>query len=382
MATIGSLAVNIVATTDKFVTGLNKAQSGLGRFVSTVGATTTALAGLGAYGFASVVKGAVDAGGELFDLSNKLNITTEALSALDYAANNLGVSTDVMHGALSKMTRKLGEAANGAKAAVAAFQSLGIDFRTLMGIPVDQQFLAIVNAINNLPGAEKQAAAAAAIFGKSAAELNAIIKAGSEELVRFGDEAARSGAIVSTETAAALDDASDSINNMNTTWGALKLNLVGTFAPAITAAMWGINKAMHAVRATFHAVQTAILFGMENVVRGVNMAINAINVLLPKSMEVSTQFTQQLQESLAIARKAAGGKWVQDVQAATGMGGATGPLKTPAAAPAAQAQPEVAKNTAKMVNLLEQQNTLLFNQNMRDRLRGDTGAQLAALGMR
>lgn len=367
MATIGNLQVNIVATTDKFITGLNQAQTGLGRFVKKIGTVHNAVVGLGAVAFASLVKSTLDAGGALFDLAQKLNISTEALGALDYAAQQLGVSTNAMHNSLSILTRKLGEAQTGSKSARQAFANLGIDFQQLLGLPVEQQFLGIVDALNKIPGAEQRASAAAAIFGKSSKEMTALIAAGSTEISRFGDEAAKAGILVSTETAAAMDNASDSIARFQQAWAGLKMNIVGDYAPEIELALDGIGMSITALRAGFVLGQGAIVTGAEMIVRVLRSVVQSINMLLPKSMEFSTQLMDTLVDEFANKRRALR----QNLDDITLGREGQGPLQAPA--PTSADQKQVARNTATTNDKLDE---LIREQ------RANRGATLAPAGVR
>jgi hypothetical protein len=285
VATIGSLAVNIVATTDKFISGLNNASGRLGKFVKGVGVVQGALVGLAATGFAAVIKGAIDAGGAIFDMSQKLKISTEALGALHFAATQLGASAGAVDNALAKMNITMGNAIGGSKAAIQAFQMLGLEANVLAGIPVEQQFLAIVDAINRLPTAAQKASAAQAIFGRRAKELSALISAGTSEIIKFGDEAQRTGAILTNEQAAALDDAGDSMAAFSASWQGMTQQLVATFAPAITFAMKGITETIKFLHTVWNTLQFAILGGLAAIEYAMLNMVKVVNALLPKFLE-------------------------------------------------------------------------------------------------
>lgn len=324
MATIGTLAVNIVATTDKFISGLNNASGRLGKFVKSVGVVQGALAGLAATGFAAVIKGAIDAGGALFDMSQKLKISTEALTALHFAATQLGASAGAVDSAISKMNVTLGKAIGGSAMAQAAFQQLGINWDELVNIPVDQQFLAVVDAINKIPTAAGQASAAQAIFGKGAKELAGLIAAGTDEIIKFGDEAARTGAILSTEQAAALDDASDRMAAFSAQWQSMTQQLVATFAPAITIAMKGITESIKFLHSVVNTFQVLFLGGLAAIEYSLYGIIKVMNILLPKFLEFGG-----LEQDFKVGAESfahAAGEIGRGIDARHGIGG-SGPLE-------------------------------------------------------
>lgn len=303
MATIGSLAVNIVATTDKFIAGLNNAQTKLGRFVSKIGAAQSAVIGLGVYGFGRMISAALEAGSTLHDLSQKLGITTEALGALDFATKNLGGSTEALHNALHFMNKTIGDAIQGNKAAIESFERLGLNVRELSTLAREQQFLVIVDALNKMPNASEKAASAADVLGRGYKELSSTINAGSDALIKFGDEAARTGQLISSEQAAALDDASDAVNNFGTAWSNLWTQAVAVFAPLITGAMKVIEVGLLAVRAVWKSLQIFVTTGLEVILAGLEQVASALNVVLPKFAEFDVGGITAEREALGELRR-------------------------------------------------------------------------------
>jgi len=350
MSTIGSLAVNIVATTDKFITGLNQVSTRLGKFVKSVGTSQAAVVGLGVYGFASFVKGAVDAGGALFDLSQKLRISTEALTALDYAIKQTGGSTDALHTSLTFMAKKLGEAQQGSKSAVEAFAALNINFRDLIGLAPEQQFLKLVNALNQVEGAEQRVAASLNIFGRSGKELQASIAAGTDELIRMGDEAQRVGAVVGTEAAKALDDAADAMDGLGTAWQALKLQLVGGGAPVITALTDAATQITKVVRGLFLAGQSIALGLQEGTARSL------------KAVTGDKRFDAFIEEAVRANKE------IQEIFKSMSADSTSGPLR------AAEDQKKVEENTRKTNQKLDEQLSIMRRQAPQPQITLATGA--------
>lgn len=316
--------MNIVATTDKFIAGLNQSQTALGRFVGKISTVQNALIGLGVAGFAAVVKGAIDAGGALFDLSQKLNISTEALGALHFAASQLGSSGERVDVALQFMTKTLGQAALGSDKAIGSFNQLGLNFNELLKLPVEQQFLAIVDALHKIPDRAIQAAAGTAIFGKGMKDLTAMVAAGTGEIIKFSDEAAAAGILVGSETAEKMDEASDAISKLINMWGSLKIALVGDYAEEITTAVDMIGGAILGLRVAFITMQVGVVFAMEIVARSIVGVLDLMNLLLPKFAEINTQKGQSFVETLASKRAELSNRAIDLVQ-----GTDKGPLKIP-----------------------------------------------------
>lgn len=336
--TIGSLAVNIVATTGKFTQGLNKAKSSLGKFVSGIGAAQTAVAGLAIAGIGAIVDAAIEAGGKLQELTTKLHISSEALTALHYAADQMESSAGAVDSAIQKMTLTLGKAAEGSDKAINSFARLNLDFTKLLALPVEQQFLAIVDAIHKIPDAAQRAATAQAIFGKGAKEIMPLITAGTTAITEYGQKAAEAGAIVGTDTVQALDDAGDSVNRFKASWESLKLSVVGTFAPAITFAMDLIVGAIKRAKAAWFILQYAITGGIELISRYILKMEEGLShlPLIGNTFSDMSQKDQMLVDDLARRR----GELGQKIKTNLGFGGSSdNPLKAPNSK-------QVEKNTA------------------------------------
>jgi len=77
-------------------------------------------------------------------------------------------------------------------------------------------------ALNGVGNETERDALAMTLFGKSAMEMNPMIKAGGDELARLSQEARDNGAVMSNEAVAGLDSFGDTIDN-------LKSGILGTF---------------------------------------------------------------------------------------------------------------------------------------------------------
>lgn len=298
MATIGSLAVNITAVTDKFSKGIQSAKGMLSDFVGSIGVAQTAVAGLAVAGFGAIVNSAIEAGGKIQELTAKLHISSEALTALHFAANQLESSAEAVDAAIFKMSLTLGKAAQGNDEAINSFNRLNLNFQQLTQLPVEQQFLAIIDAIRAIPDHAQQAAAAVAIFGKGAGAIQPLIAAGSQAIGEMGQKAVEVGAVIGTDTVESLDNAGDSIAAFQAGWEGLKVQLVGTFAPAISGAMWLITKALQGVRLFWYDLQYAVVTGAKLVSEAILEVLKLLNLVLPKFVEFDIQQNSSVIDTL------------------------------------------------------------------------------------
>jgi hypothetical protein len=173
----GSIWVNIGAKVDSLVNGVNASKkeiAGLGEAAkgtnkdlismgSDMKTLTIPLAAVAAATYALSQK----YGGmaqELKDLSVQTGVSTDKLQDLKFAATLSGTEFGKVSSALNLLTLKMGEAADEASPAYAAFMGLGIDPK---GRTPDEVFDDLALALNSIEDPAKKAAAAQEIFGKN-----------------------------------------------------------------------------------------------------------------------------------------------------------------------------------------------------------------------
>lgn len=189
------------------------------------GAALTAMAGA-----------ALENADELQRQADVTGLSAERLQELQYAGNNLGVDLDTLTGAQSKLTKSMAAAQGGTGKQADAFKALGIavvdsngnlrDAKDVMGEAFDK--------LSGVGNETERDAIAMQLFGKSAMEMNPMIKAGSDELNRLAQEARDNGSVMSNEAVAGLDTFGDTMDNLKSgIMGAFGEKLA-EFTPAIT----------------------------------------------------------------------------------------------------------------------------------------------------
>lgn len=208
-----------------------------------VGAVTAAIGGL--------VFSTASASAELVDLSAKTGISTTQLQELAYVGEQVGTSQETITGSLARLTRSMagaqdqwadfseaqadaaaeGEEFDGQLGdTAAAFERLGVSVTDSSGQLRDRQdvFNEIITALGSVSNEAERDALAMEIFGKSAMELNPLIKAGAEEMNRLAQEAHDVGAVISEEDVAAFEAFDDTL-------ASLKMGLQGTLGTLASA---------------------------------------------------------------------------------------------------------------------------------------------------
>ena len=175
------------------------------------GAATAAAA---AAGTALFVKAAIDQADAANILSQKLGITTEALTKLQYAAQLSDVSQQALEGGLKKLTVTLTAAQDPASKAAQYLSALGLSARELIALPADQQLGRIGDALNNVENQSQRAAIAQKIFGKAGMDLLPVLAEGSAGIRNLGEEAGRLGVVISGDLASRAGLFNDNLDRL------------------------------------------------------------------------------------------------------------------------------------------------------------------------
>lgn len=196
------------------------------------GATAVAV-GAAMVGMASAVVNNAD---ELQRQADVTGLTAERLQELQYAGKNLGVELDTITGAQAKLTKAMAAAKDGTGAQADAFKALGINVIDSNGQLRDAKdvMTEAFTALGNVGNETERDALAMQLFGKSAMEMNPLIKAGGDELKKLTDEARKNGAVMSDEAVAGLDSFGDTIDN-------IKSGVLGAFGEGLAGLMPSIQ---------------------------------------------------------------------------------------------------------------------------------------------
>ncbi len=219
------------------------ATGALGGITSAFGGMRGALLGLGAAFGASKVFGhfqsIVSEGAKLFDTAKKIGTSTELLSELQYAFDQLGASGDVASTALSRLTKVLGQTRSGDnEQARRAFRDMGISLADLAKLDSVQVFERIVKALDGYGDTADKAGIVTKIFGRGVSEeLLPVLESGGDALAKMREEARRLGITISGDAAQKLDDFDDSWKRLSQSFRGLTRELVVSFTPAITEAL-------------------------------------------------------------------------------------------------------------------------------------------------
>ena len=270
-------------------------------------AAGTAIAAIGtaalaaAVGMAAMVSKASENADELQKLSDTTGMSAEKLQELRYVGSAVGVDLDTMVSAQSKLIKSMSAAQSGTKAQADAFRELGISVTDSNGNLRDSNtvFQEAITKLGQMKNPTEQSAAAMKIFGKSAMELNPLIRAGGDQIAALTEEAQKSGAIMSNETVAQLDAFGDSID-------ALKLSaqgMAGSFTALLLPALNGLTGLLGNLAVALNsALKTGDFSQFGQVLSdGVTSAVEQLSGMTAKFVPVVTQVLTGLVGALVSA---------------------------------------------------------------------------------
>ena len=221
----------LITAVDQTRTALDGIRNNLGRLGDETRRVQGLLAGLGVSltlgAFAALVKGAIDSADELNKLSQKIGISVEALSTLQFAAQLSDVGLDTLKTGLKGLSANLTEARAGLGEGAALFQALGISVEDTAGNlkSSDTILLEIADRFASVEDGATKTALAVKLFGKSGMDMIPFLNQGASGIRELMQEAERLGLKLSTETAQAAEAFNDNLTALKASSSGLGITL-------------------------------------------------------------------------------------------------------------------------------------------------------------
>ena len=277
----GALGIQLPAGADKAIRALD------GQKVSTMallGATAALVTS-----FAKTTIETAKMADEIITLSDVTGVSTDTLQGWRYASDQLDVSVETMTGSMTRMIKSMGNAQNGSKEANEAFRRLRVSFRDMTtGELKDSEtmFYQLIDALGNVKNETERDALAMQIFGRSARELNPLIKAGSKSLAEFVEEAKKMGYVIDDEALDNFNELDKSMHKFEAQTRALKNSIAMVMLPALTAFFEMLNKIDPKVLATIAIIGSMAVVAV-TVVKAIKNVTDMFGGLNPVAMKTT-----------------------------------------------------------------------------------------------
>jgi hypothetical protein len=187
---------------------------------------------------ASYFKGVFEATDHINDLSERLGISTEALSNLGYAAKISGANLETVVQGLTLMGDNITSAAAGIGTAGNALKQLHLTAQDLSKLTLDQQFERISEALKDIPNSGDRIGIMRDLMGRMGAELIPLAM----QFDELRKEAEAVGYTISDQTAQQFGKLGDELDRLSLGTEALVRNLEAMLVPALNDAVKGFNQ--------------------------------------------------------------------------------------------------------------------------------------------
>lgn len=253
MATAEEIRIRIIAR-DEASRVMGNTQKATESLSKAIGRLKIGL-GIAAAGFTALSVQSLRNIDSLAKTSDKLGITTEALSSLGYAAELSGVGAKTMEMSLQRLTRRVAEAGKGSGEAKGALEELGINAAKLAELPVDEQLKIIADRMQGVESQSDKVRLAFKLFDSEGVNMVNMLKDGSAGLLEMQNAAAGAGATFTREGAAGVEKFNDTLTKISAQIsGAVTASMV-ELAPTLTniaeAFSRSLTPALNGVIATF-----------------------------------------------------------------------------------------------------------------------------------
>lgn len=200
------------ADTAPLAKGATEAQGIISRFAAGAQAALGAVGlALGAGQLVSFFRTIIDKAGELQDLSDRLDVSTDALQAFDYAARQAGATSEQVTATWDKAKRAVDSLLAGNKATAEQFAALGLSAKDFVGLNLEKALERIARAYGENANQAGAFEAVTEILGsRSAPKLNtAILQLSREGFGELIEKTRKAGVMLDKEGIQKFDELGD-----------------------------------------------------------------------------------------------------------------------------------------------------------------------------
>jgi len=233
------------------------------------------------------IQSQVDIGDELDKTSRALGISTGTLQAWRHGGALAGVDAATLGGALTRLTRAMGQAESGSAPAIRMFEDLGVSIRDSSGNlrSLDEMLPDIAEGFSRIQNPAERAIVAQRLFGTQGARMLPMLAGGREGFFRMRQELEALGGGVSETAIQRAAELADEQQRLNIAVGSLKSALAEALMPAIINTTKLLTDMVVFVRNSPRALEALeaafVSLGAVAVVVGVKSAIALAAILIP-----------------------------------------------------------------------------------------------------
>ncbi|GAB3099680.1 hypothetical protein G8770_03530 [Aestuariicella hydrocarbonica] len=243
---LGTLTLDLVAKVGGFVQGMDKAERESAKWrkqvekdIKTVGKTFAGLSVASAAGLAYVAKDLADSSKELKNFSALANTTTQDFQKLSFGAGRYGVEQDKVADILKDTNDKIGDFLQTGGGPLADFfdniaPAIGITADEFARMSGPQALQAYVNGLEKANLSQSEMTFYMEAIASDSTLLLPLLRNNGKEMRAFGDEAERTGNVLSDLEIAQLDDITKGVDDLTAQFTGMKNEVALAALPAVS----------------------------------------------------------------------------------------------------------------------------------------------------
>lgn len=238
MADLAALQVQLELQTAQFTEQMKQVNGQLDKLNNKVNSVSdtfkkagAAIAGLVSVGtVVTIIRSTVDAMDDLRDSAQKVGVTVEELSALNFAAGQSGVGVETLSTALGILNKNLADVATGTTDAAKVLRSIGVTSAD----STTETLLKLADAFSAIPDGATKTAAAMAALGKSGKELIPFLNEGRDGITEMMERAKELGIVIDGTAADMADKFNDALGEVSASIRGTVTQIVEGMLPAMS----------------------------------------------------------------------------------------------------------------------------------------------------
>jgi hypothetical protein len=226
MAQVSGIEVRFSGDTSNLEKSVGRAQGAISNFAK--GAAASLAAALSVGMFVSAGKAALQYADNIGKMAQKVGMTTEELSKLNYAAKLSDVSLSELQVGVQQLSKNMEAGSDG-------LEALGISATDASGNLRDTNeiFMEVAEAFAGMEDGAGKTAIAMNIFGRSGAQLIPMLNSGRRGLKDMGEEAQRLNRVISDDAAKSAERFNDNMTRLSEAMDGLVKEIVDPVLPTL-----------------------------------------------------------------------------------------------------------------------------------------------------
>lgn len=226
---IGALRVSLGLDSAEFQRGLKNTQGQIAKFGGEMQKIGAAVSVVGA-GIALAVRSQINAADDMAKMAQKIGVSVEALSQLQYAADLSGVKLEQLRTGLTILSTNLTQQAK-------KFDAVGIATRDAAGNmrPTIDVLADLADVLSKMPDGAEKTALAVSLLGESGAQMIPLLNGGATALRAMMGEADALGLTIDTRTAKAAERFNDALTKLQAAVTGFVRQIASALVPVMAA---------------------------------------------------------------------------------------------------------------------------------------------------